>query len=219
MSRTISAKGLALSLVSLLFAGPALARQPVDPVQIEPGAVFVFSDGRAERFVEDKGDTQVWATRKGREFVRSPNFTVPILEWELGSVEGKRSISGNADAIWPPRENLRSRFRVTTDVTRDKDSSRRSLQYWSCSTGKFETRELPFGEAEVIPVACDRYSPSNMNLLERRTWLWAPDIGHYVERSFQNFNTGERETITLCAKIPGRTVTEKRIDAIIEQGC
>lgn len=209
-------------LMTLLLAAAAPVQavfaEP-DPVRVEPGAVFVFNDGRVERFVEDRGDRQLWTTRRGREFVRSRNFTVPILDWRVGSVSGKRTISGKPDSLWPPTEGARSRFRVATDVRRESGKTRRSIQLWRCSAGKFETRSLPFGEARVIPVSCDRFTPSTMKVIERRSWLWAPEVGHYVERSMQNFRNGERTTIRLCAKIPAWTATDQRITSVVEKGC
>ncbi len=202
-----------------IFALAPVAAASPEPVNIEPGAVFVFNDGRVERLVEDRGETQLWATRRGREFVRSRNFTVPILDWKVGPVSGSRTISGKPDSLWPPSEGANSRFRVATDVTREDGKTRRSLQFWTCSAGKFETRTLPFGDAEVLPVSCDRFTPSSMKLIERRTWLWAPEVGHYVQRTLQNFQSGEKNSITLCAKIPARTATDRRISSVVERGC
>lgn len=198
---------------------PAAANPAPEPVRIEQDATFVFSDGRVERLVEDRGETQVWATRRGREYVRSRNFTIPILEWEVSGVKGRRTVSGKPEKLWPPQEGASSRFRVVTDIVPREGASSRSLQFWSCKAGRRRMETFAFAEIEVLPINCERYTPSSMKLVERRGWLWSDEIGHYVERSSIKYTTGETETVRLCAKIPGRTATDERITEVVEQGC
>jgi len=197
----------------------ASARPLPEPVRIEQDATFVFNDGRVERLVEDRGATQVWATRRGREYVRSRNFTVPILEWEVSGVKGTRTVSGKPEKLWPPREGASSRFRVITDIFPRDGVKSRSLQFWSCKVGRKRMESFTFAEIEVLPVNCERYTASSMKLVERRGWLWSDEVGHYVERSSTKYATGESETVRLCAKIPGRTATDDRIAEVIKKGC
>lgn len=209
----------ALSASVSAIGQPATAAPLPEPVRVEPGATFVFSDGRVERLVEDRGETQVWATRRGREYVRARNFTVPILEWEISGVKGKRTVSGNSDKFWPPRERASSRFRVTTDILAKEGAKSRSLQYWTCKAGRKRIEAFAFAEIEVLPVTCERYTPSSMKLVERRGWLWSDEVGHYVERSSIKYSTGASQTVRLCAKIPGRTATDDRISEVVKAGC
>jgi hypothetical protein len=209
--------------VVLVVAGassqPVLADPAREPVRVEQDATFVFDDGRVERLVEDRGETQVWATRRGREYVRSRNFTIPILEWDVSGVKGTRTVSGKPDKLWPPREGAASRFRVVTDIVPREGARSRSLQYWSCKAGRKRMETFAFAEIEVLPVNCERYTPSSMKLVERRGWLWSDEVGHYVERSSIKYTTGEKETVRLCAKIPGRTATDDRITEVVQKGC
>lgn len=198
---------------------PAIAKPTPEPVRVEQDATFVFNDGRVERLVEDRGETQVWATRRGREYVRSRNFTIPILAWEVSGVKGTRTISGKPEKLWPPREGASSRFRVVTDIVPREGAKSRSLQYWSCKAGRKRMEKFAFAEIEVLPVNCERYTPSSMKLIERRGWLWSDEVGHYVERSSIKYTTGETETVRLCAKIPGRTATDDRITEVVKKGC
>lgn len=209
---------------AILFAAvaslqPAAAKPAPEPVRVEQDATFVFNDGRVERLVEDRGETQVWATRRGREYIRSRNFTIPILEWEVSGVKGTRTVSGKPEKLWPPREGASSRFRVVTDIVPREGAKSRSLQYWSCKAGRKRMEKFAFAEIEVLPVNCERYTPSSMKLVERRGWLWSDEVGHYVERSSIKYTTGETETVRLCAKIPGRTATDDRISEVVEKGC
>lgn len=209
----------AFSIAALITAQSAIAAPLPEPVRVEPDATFVFSDGRVERLIEDRGETQVWATRRGREYVRARNFTIPILEWEISGVKGKRSVSGKPDKLWPPREGASSRFRVTTDILAKDGGKTRSLQYWTCKAGRKRMESFAFAQIEVLPVTCERYTPSSMKLVEQRGWLWSDEVGHYVERSSIKYATGASETVRLCAKIPGRTATDERISEVIKQGC
>lgn len=219
MTRRFSFILAALSAAALATVQPASAAPPPEPVRVEAGATFVFSDGRVERLIEDRGETQVWATRRGREYVRARNFTVPILEWEISGVKGKRSVSGKADKLWPPREGASSRFRITTDILARDGAKSRSLQYWTCKAGRKRMEAFTFAEIEVLPVTCERYTPSSMKLVEQRGWLWSDEVGHYVERSSIKYSTGASETVRLCAKIPGRTATDDRISEVVKTGC
>lgn len=219
MPRLSFCKSVSLLTVSVLAASTAMANPVAEPVRVETDAAFVFEDGRVERLVEDRGDLQVWATRRGREYVRARNFTIPILEWEVSGVKGRRQVSGKPEKLWPPRESASSRFRVTTDVVARNGDKSRSLQFWTCKAGKNRMETFSFGEIEVLPVVCDRYTASSMKLTERRSWLWSDEIGHYVERAFVKYSTGENETVRLCAKIPGWTATDERIREVISEGC
>lgn len=108
---------------------------------------------------------------------------------------------------------------MVTDIFPRDGGQSRSLQYWSCKAGRARMETFAFGEIEVLPVNCERYTPSSMKLVERRGWLWSDEVGHYVERSSVKYTTGESETVRLCAKIPGRTATDDRITQVIKTGC
>ncbi|WP_291202782.1 hypothetical protein [Hyphomonas sp.] len=219
MARISAFCAAALSVVACASLQSASANPAPEPVRVEQDATFVFNDGRVERLVEDRGETQVWATRRGREYVRSRNFTIPILEWEVSGVKGTRTVSGKPEKLWPPREGASSRFRVVTDIVPRDGAKSRSLQYWTCKAGRKRMETFAFAEIEVLPVNCERYTPSSMKLIERRGWLWSDEIGHYVERSSIKYTTGETEKVRLCTKIPGRTATDDRITEVVNKGC
>lgn len=202
-----------LLIGSLLTSVPANAQLDV-PV----GTAFIYDDGRVERLVSLADDEATWSTRKGREFVRSHNFALPILNWKIGRREGTREIYGSADKLWPPVKGARASFRVRTDVL-SKGRTNRSLQLWNCKVKKAQTIAIALGDFETLPIQCERFSNRTMNLLERRTWWYAPDIGHYVQRQVQNYRTGKRKTIKLCASLPPIRATKPRVDAVAETGC
>ena len=209
-------------LLFILLAGlshdPATAQMTDALPEYEEGTVFIFSDGRVERVQEVQDDQIIWATRRGREYVKSPNIAVPILEWQIGEVEGIRTIIGGPDGVWPPELGRSSRFRVRTDISRDGHHGRR-IEAWSCRVGKPDWLTVPAGEFETHPVTCDRYSLGTMKLLQRRTWWWSSDVGHYIKRTSQSYRSGARKTSELCAAVHRDAVSEKRISVLANQGC
>jgi len=189
---------------------PGVTAAEVDPI---PGTVFIFDDGRVERYLRRDGDTLIWATRRGREYVRAANPALPILSWRIGQRSGQRDVFGNSDNIWPPAEGARAQFRVLTQV-RDGGESRRYSQVWSCDVDGARNVSVPAGVFASYRITCERFSVNSMTLLERRTWWWSEDLGHYVRRRYQNLRNGEVSDIRLCAALPELHASEARIDAL-----
>lgn len=189
---------------------------PLSAADHAEGTVFIFDDGRVERFLRADGDTRVWATRRGREYVRAANPVLPILEWQFGDRAGQREVFGDVSDLWPPRPGARAQFRVRTDV-QEGDRTRRSIQAWSCEVEGRSREDTPAGEFDVVPISCDRFSVNSMRALEKRTWWWSADLGHYVKRRYQNMRNGEVRQITLCAALPETRANDVRIDAIVTE--
>ncbi len=195
----------------LAESGVSARAAEVEPV---PGTVFIFDDGRVERYLRREGETLVWATRRGREYERAVNPALPILSWEVGERTGRRRVFGNADNIWPPADGARAQFRVLTEV-RDGADSRRYTQAWSCKVDSPRTETVPAAAFPAYRIACERYSVNSMRLLERRTWWWSEDLGHYIRRRYQDYRDGEVSEIALCAALPELRASEARIDALL----
>lgn len=209
---------VSFTLLTGLNHDPAHARITNTVPEYEEGTVFIYSDGRVERVHEVQDDQIIWATRRGRKYVKSPNVAVPILKWQIGKVEGVRTILGDPDSIWPPQTGRSSRFRVRADISRD-GQHRRRIEAWACRVGKPKWLTVPAGEFQVRAITCNRYSLGTMNLLQQRTWWWSDDVGHYIKRTFQNYRSGERKTSELCAAVLRDKVTEKRISVLAKKGC
>lgn len=178
-----------------------------------PGTVFIFDDGRVERYLRQDGSDLVWATRRGREYVRAANPVLPILRWDIGANSGRHEVFGNADGVWPPAEGGRAQFRVLSDV-RNGDERRRQSQAWTCKVDSLQNVSVPAGVFQAWPISCERFSVNSMRLLQRRTWWWSEDLGHHVRRRYQDLRTGEVSEIALCAALPELRASEARIDAL-----
>lgn len=218
-------RNIALAFTASLLGG--CASQPLPDISgdlAEPltaptpaeGTVFVFDDGRVERFLRTDGDAHVWATRRGREYIRAANPVLPILEWQFGDRAGQREVFGDVGDLWPPRPGARAQFRVRTDI-QEGERTRRSIQAWSCEVEGQTREDTPAGDFNVVPISCDRFSVNSMRALEKRTWWWSADLGHYVKRRYQNMRNGEVRQITLCAALPETRANDARIDAIVTE--
>ena len=73
---------------------------------------------------------------------------------------------------------------------------------------------VPAGEFSAIPIVCDRFSVGNMRLIERTTWDYAPDLGHYVRRTTVTYANAQTQTLELVAALHGRAATNARLMAL-----
>lgn len=203
------------ALLAVWSIGLGGAAQPAP----EPGTVFIFSQGRVERFLRsEEDDMRVWSTRSGREYVRAANPAIPVLSWRIGNQSGSRRVIGNADAIWPPEPGRKARFRVLTRVEAN-GVRRRVTELWRCEVKDEEVLWVPAGRFATLPIECIRYSTTSMRPLQQRIWWWAPDVGHYIRREFANMRSGETLNVTLCAALPAYRATPVRVSQIASDDC
>jgi hypothetical protein len=183
----------------------------------EQGQAFIFDNGRVERVDGVDGDRITWAARSGRTYVRDANPIVPILEWSYRGQDGTRRIMGDPDRLWPLSAGRSVQFRAVNETRDRNDRMRRSVHLWQCSVRAAQDIHVPAGRFEAFPIVCDRYSASSMRVIERLTWHYAPDVGHYVRREARNMSDGVRETYALYAALPPRASNPIRLEALARQ--
>lgn len=208
-------KAMAL-LVGLAMAGCATPSiKTAKPVfySPDPGTVFLFDDGRVERFVRREAEGDIWATRSGREYRRDPNPILPIRSWSVGNRQGESQAFGISDDFWPPAAGSRAQFRVLHTAFAE-GRERRTAQAWTCRIASSTRLRVDAGEFDVLPVECDVYSVASQRLLERRRWWWSPELAHYIARSFQDMRTGEISRIELCAALPDYRSANTKLDVL-----
>ena len=76
---------------------------------------------------------------------------------------------------------------------------------------------VPAGTFAAYPIVCDRFSANSMRVVERLTWHYSPEIGHYVRREARNMGDGVRETNALYAALPPHAANALRIEALARQ--
>lgn len=209
-----------MSLVGpFLAAALAAAAQPAAPLPAYTvGDAFVFSDGRVEQVRAIDGEIITWGGLGGDTFQRSRDFTQPILGWRFNQGEGRRLVSGHPEALWPLAPGRSSRFSVLVEFRRTPDSPwERTLMLWTCHVGAAHDVEVPAGTFTALPVTCDRYSPVNMRLQERVQTEYAPDVGHYIRRSFTDYFAARTFTMSLTSELHGAAASRARLSALAAQ--
>ena len=199
----------------MIIAALALVTPPVLLPKYRQSDAFIYSDGRVERVVKVNRGMVTWSGLSGPSYVRSHNFIEPIAKWRSQAGVGKRTIFGKPLALWPFVGPKSTRFRVVTETRRKPDAGwKRSVTLWTCQTLKPRQVTLALGSYATIPFKCDRYSATNMRLLERIEWDYAPDIGHYVRRSSIDYIRSTRRTVELIAALTGPSANPRRLAAI-----
>lgn len=206
----------ALTLSVALALTPALAQANELPVY-QAGQAFIFDNGRVERVEEVTDDRVVWAARTGRTYVRDANPIVPILEWSYRGQEGSRRINGDPDRLWPLQAGRSVQFRAVNETRDREDNLRRSVHLWTCTVRAQETVLVPAGRFAAYPLVCDRFSAGTMRVIERLTWHFSAEVGHYVRREARNMRDGTRETYALYAALPPHASNPVRIEALARQ--
>lgn len=204
---------LLASAVLAACATPSVTMARPEAFSPDPGTVFLYDDGRVERFVRNEPEGDIWATRSGREYRRDPNPILPIRSWSVGNRQGESEAFGISDTFWPPAAGSRAQFRVLHTAFAD-GRERRTAQAWTCRIGSTTSLRVDAGEFEVLPVECDVYSVASQRLLERRRWWWSPELAHYIARSFQDMRTGEISRIELCAALPDYRAANVKLDTL-----
>ena len=150
-----------------------------------------------------EGDVVTWRGLQGDAYQRGRNFVTPVMGWKNSQGEGRRIVAGAAGKLWPLAPGKSARFSVITESRgAGAEAWERNLALWSCHVDPARTVETPAGSFEVLPIACDRFSPVNMRLLERLTWDYAPEVGHYVRRTIVDY-LAARTSVTHSSMLTG----------------
>jgi hypothetical protein len=199
-------------------AAPAERLPPAPAPAYEVGDAFVFSDGRVEQVRRIDGEVISWAGLKGAPYQRSRSFFLPVLGWSLPQGEGRRTVTGHPEALWPLAPGRSVRFSVVTETRRAANAPwARNLSLWTCTVAPTRQVTVGAGAFQVLPIACDRYSPSTMRLLERITWEYSDELGHYVRRTTIDYVSARTTVIQLSSALHGPAATRARLAALAAQ--
>lgn len=199
------------ALAAGALSAPLDAHLPV----YAPGDAFVFSNGRVEQVVQVAADRVTWRGLSNRTYVRPVNPVLPIVQWQDKTLRGQREVHGPADGLWPLRKGNTARFRVVTSLSINGESGARSVALWRCRVEAARPVTVRAGSFTAFPVRCDRYSSLTMRPLQRLTWDYAPDIGHFIRRGWTSFLDGKSQTIELVAAFQGGSASPERLRAIV----
>lgn len=197
-------------------AADEIARPPVPSYEL--GDAFVFDDGRVEQVAQVDGDVVTWSGLQGGPYQRRRNFITPVMGWRNDQGEGRRNVSGPADALWPLKPGRSVRFSVITEShAAGAKRWERNLALWVCKVDTTTEIDVPAGRYAVNPITCDRFSPVNMRLQERVTWDYSPEIGHYVRRTIIDYFAARTSVIALSSALHGAAATRPRLMTLSAQ--
>jgi hypothetical protein len=199
-----------VSLSMVAQAQPSAAGLP----SYQDGQAFVFDNGRIEQVSAMRSDRIVWAARSGRTYERSRNPVTPILSWSYRGQSGSRKIVGDADKLWPLRPGKQVQFQSINETRTEKGRVVRSVHLWRCNVRAAQVVRTPAGAFEAVPIQCDRFSVNSMKVLERLTWYYSNDVGHYVRREARDMRSGVAETYALFAAVPGWEANPLRLESL-----
>jgi hypothetical protein len=201
-------------MIGLLVGANIVAMAPAVPA-LMPGDAFVFSDGHIEQVRSIKRRQVEWGGLSKRSHWRPLHPVLPITGWTSGRGEGRRTIIGSPDELWPLGNRRSTHFRVVTEVRRRNSSNWvRDVEHWTCRVGENGAVTVPAGRFQTIHLSCDRHSPTTMRLLERHEWDYAPELGHHVRRIWLDYARADRRSVELVAALSGPAASESRLRAL-----
>jgi len=179
----------------------------------ESGTTYVYSDGSWETVSGVSEQLITWQDHHGNVYRRSPDFTYRSFSWETSTRQGSRRIVPRRDSLiqkktslWPLKQGNVSSF---TEVVTSGNIGEPEKSYrinWSCEVIGTERVAVMAGEFDTWEIACKRYnnfqSPLRAKVRERKTWNYAPAIGHYVLTERQNSSGKSTRRLELLAVLP-----------------
>lgn len=201
-----------MTLLTLLAAA-ALPAAQLTP--LEPRDAFVFSDGHIEQVRSIKDGTVEWGGLSSRSYWRPRAPFLPITVWTSRAGEGRRTIIGHPEQMWPLGAGRATHFRVVMETRRKgREDWVRNVEQWNCKSGRLRNVKVRAGVFKAARIACDRFSPHNMKLIERIEWEFAPNIGHYVRRARINYARADKRSVELVSALHGPAATPARLKAL-----
>lgn len=178
----------------------------------EMGERYVFSDGTVHDVVGLESGRVKWRTSHEEEFSTSPNVGSPVLEWNYGPWRGTARSTLAPDTPWPPARGVETGFTVQTEEWSTEDGPNAPRQKgeirWTCrNEGKEATRTMA-GNFRTEILSCERW-PVPAGAWQKRTWYYAPALGHFVRRVDLDGAGMEIERLELVAAMPGGPKTRR----------
>jgi hypothetical protein len=181
------------ALLILIGMAPAWATGGIALPTYEPGTTFVYSSGIWETVEAVEGVYVTWRNHREHVSVTSRDFTYRPFKWETRTRQGTRQVRARKDlfarasrsSLWPLAVGNQARY---FETGRWQDQAGRWHTYqaqWRSEVVGRERIRVMAGEFDTWIITASRYSEGNAfgkrsRLREKRTWYYAPAVGHYV---------------------------------------
>lgn len=192
-------------------AGPKLPPAPLTAPDV--GTRYYYSNGVTERVTAVSGDTVTWINNRRHKLVSHRDFTAPETFIETTNREYRRVFHGTPNALWPLSTGKTAKFTVVNRVkSKGAKTDTAYTQRWQCAVDGTERIRVLAGTFDTYKVTCKRFSPT-FRFYQKRTWNYAPEIGHYVRRVDYYKYPGKsytRELTAVYSILPGAPVSIRR---------
>lgn len=199
-------------LVTGLFLLMPVAAQAALPV----GSVVVYSDGRVEKLLAIEGDRQRWEDDRKRQFVRSRNPIIPVLEKRVflsGRGYTQRLADGNPETI----SRLPADTPVEFSLVRTRDDGSTTQRHWEC-TFRGTIKKKVLGKTRTLErYSCTRFKVNrklhNRMFREKRDIRYSRELGLVVDLRRETSKKRSRSKIT--AILSPKKASYKRISRAV----
>ena len=215
---TVYAAALVLSCATLNNSpGPEMEATPL-PTYRE-GTTFVYSDGTWETVIESLPARVTWSDHLGNVSSGAPDFVYRREHWQTEKRTGtRRFLTREADSLWPLGKGNTIRY-TEIGTWSDESGIRKSYEsQWACRvTGTVRVSVLA-GNFDTWKIECRRDSvgadSGKKRKREKKTWYYAPAIGHYVLTANTYYGKRNPRRLELVAVLPslaGLTPEERHL--------
>lgn len=168
------------TIFAVILITISTAAQATVPV----GTIALYSDGRVEKLVAIENDGLRWEDDRMRQFLRSRNPIVPVLESRqliTGKTYTQLLDSGNPDSINQVPEGTPIRF----SMTRFRDGEEKT-RYWKCEYLGSSVNEVLGVARELDRYRCQKSTWSSgkfprFTVRDTRDFTFSPELGVMVQ--------------------------------------
>jgi hypothetical protein len=208
---------------------PAPAAEFVPLPSYQPGMTFLYSNGRWETVEAVEAHRVTWRNHRGYISAGSPDFTYRRQQWQTRTRQGTRQIRarrdwfGEADpnSLWPLAVGNKARF-IETGRWQDQEGRWRTYKaQWRAEVVGRERLRVMAGEFDTWKIVAYRFSSGTAYTRrsrprEKRTWHYAPAVGHYVRFTKDYLGRKPSRRVDLVSVRPGLDSLQPSVKSAIQ---
>ena len=196
------------SVQKLPFVQKSTKAEPLPLPNYTTGSWFEFDDGSRDMVVEVFDEKVIWEDERGRWYASYRNPALPRIRWSRGAA----NVQADPRVLWPLQPGNTARFNELRKKFEKNGNVERRKRIWSCEVEDGERITTAAGSFDTYPITCQRRSRGRSDRpLSALTFHYAPEIGHFVRRTWIN-RRGEvksrelvRHHIEAAARAPAKT--------------
>lgn len=199
---------------------PTMAAAPLPEYRV--GDRYYFDNNTTIRVGAIDQEQIQWIDNRKRVSVAFRNFALRTLFSESATKTYEAYVHTQPNAIWPLNTSQSVRYKATTTTTTKSTGIAKSYeQTWSCAVDGTETVRVLAGTFDTYRVTCTRFYGFPQKVGQRRTWWYAPALGHFVRQL--DFYKASRKSIVkeLTGVLPAlrefKTADRQRILLVMQR--